>query len=115
VSVSGSNPVSDCLGGRLELAGKLGRLASGTNQFDHLAPELRRVGSMGFGHGDTSRESFVDVHRDGANPNPDTWHLDEVFLRINGVLHYLWRAVDQHGVVLDILVQSRRNASAACV
>jgi putative transposase len=43
----------------------------------------------------------------------DTWHLDEVFLRINGVLHYLWRAVDQHGVVLGILVQDRRNASAA--
>jgi putative transposase len=36
-----------------------------------------------------------------------------VFLRINGVLHYLWRAVDQHGVVLDILVQDRRNATAA--
>jgi putative transposase len=47
-------------------------------------------------------------------PRPgDTWHLDEVFLRINGVLHYLWRAVDQHGVVLDILVQDRRNATAA--
>ncbi|MBV8505580.1 MAG: IS6 family transposase [Alphaproteobacteria bacterium] len=38
---------------------------------------------------------------------------DEVFIRINGVLHYLWRAVDQHGVVLDILVQGRRNAAAA--
>ncbi|WP_043838627.1 IS6 family transposase [Muricoccus aerilatus] len=47
-------------------------------------------------------------------PKPgDTWHLDEVFLRINGVLHYLWRAVDQHGLVLDILVQDRRNGSAA--
>jgi putative transposase len=47
-------------------------------------------------------------------PKPgDTWHLDEVFLRINGVLHYLWRAVDQHGAVLDILVQDRRNATAA--
>jgi putative transposase len=47
-------------------------------------------------------------------PRPgDTWHLDEVFLRIGGELHYLWRAVDQHGVVLDILVQARRNASAA--
>ena len=32
------------------------------------------------------------------------WYLDEVFLRINGELHHLWRAVDQHGVVLDILV-----------
>jgi putative transposase len=47
-------------------------------------------------------------------PRPgDTWHMDEVFIRINGVLHYLWRAVDQHGVVLDILVQGRRNATAA--
>ena len=47
-------------------------------------------------------------------PQPgDTWHLDEVFIRIQGVLHYLWRAVDQHGVVLDILVQDRRNGAAA--
>src|ERR671916_297115 len=47
-------------------------------------------------------------------PKPgDAWHLDEVYLRINGVLHYLWRAVDQNGVVLDILVQDRRNATAA--
>ena len=36
-----------------------------------------------------------------------------MFLKINGKLHYLWRAVDQHGVVLDILVQDRRNATAA--
>ena len=47
-------------------------------------------------------------------PQPgDTWHLDEVFLKIKGKLYYLWRAVDQHGVVLDILVQGRRNATAA--
>ena len=47
-------------------------------------------------------------------PRPgDKWHLDEVFVRIRGKLHYLWRAVDQDGVVLDILVQSRRNTKAA--
>jgi putative transposase len=47
-------------------------------------------------------------------PQPgDTWHLDEVFIRIKSVLHYLWRAVDQHNVVLDILVQDRRNGTAA--
>jgi putative transposase len=34
--------------------------------------------------------------------------MDEVVLRIAGRKHYLWRAVDQHGVVLDVLVQSRR-------
>jgi putative transposase len=43
----------------------------------------------------------------------DKWHLDEVFLTINGKRHYLWRAVDQDDNVLDILVQSRRNKKAA--
>lgn len=47
-------------------------------------------------------------------PRPgDKWHMDEVFLTINGTTHYLWRAVDQDGNVLDILVQGRRNAVAA--
>ncbi len=39
--------------------------------------------------------------------------MDEVFLKINGKRHYLWRAVDQAGNVLDILVQSRRSQAAA--
>jgi putative transposase len=42
-----------------------------------------------------------------------TWHLDEVFCKINGELVYLWRAVDQSGEVLDVLVQKRRDAKAA--
>jgi putative transposase len=47
-------------------------------------------------------------------PQPgDKWFLDEVFVRIRGRLHYLWRAVDQHENVLDVLVQSRRNTKAA--
>jgi len=47
-------------------------------------------------------------------PRPgDKWYLDEVFIRIQGVQHYLWRAVDQDGVVLDILVQPRRDGRAA--
>jgi len=41
------------------------------------------------------------------------WFLDEVFLKINGVQHYLWRAVDQHGAVIDILVQPKRDRFAA--
>ena len=36
----------------------------------------------------------------------DKWHLDEVFVQINGAQRYLWRAVDQHGNVLDILVHA---------
>jgi putative transposase len=43
----------------------------------------------------------------------DTWHLDEVYLKIGGSLRYLWRAVDQDGSVLDILVQPRRDKKAA--
>jgi putative transposase len=41
------------------------------------------------------------------------WYLDEVFLTINGKTAYVWRAVDQDGHVLDMLVQSRRNKAAA--
>jgi putative transposase len=48
------------------------------------------------------------------SPRPgDRWHLDEVFLKINGRIHYLWRAVDQDGDVLDILVQTSRDKKAA--
>ena len=43
----------------------------------------------------------------------DTWFLDEVFVKIGGELQYLWRAVDQDGDCLDILVQKRRNKKAA--
>jgi putative transposase len=43
----------------------------------------------------------------------DKWHLDEVFLTIRGERHDLWRAVDQDGHVLDILVQRRRDKTAA--
>ena len=39
----------------------------------------------------------------------DKWYLDEVFLNIRGVRHYLWRAVDQTGVVIDILVKPKRD------
>jgi putative transposase len=42
----------------------------------------------------------------------DGWYLDEVFIEIQGELHYLWRAVDQDGDTIDILVQKRRNKQA---
>ena len=43
----------------------------------------------------------------------DTWYLDEAFIKINGVLHYLWRSVDQDGDEIDVLVQKRKNKTAA--
>ena len=48
-----------------------------------------------------------------AREGQDTWFLDEVFVSINGERRYLWRAVDQDGDVLDILVRKRRNKRAA--
>ncbi len=52
------------------------------------------------------------LKRRRAQPG-DKWHLDEVFLTIGGEKRYLWRAVDQHGHTLDILVTSRRDKRAA--
>ncbi|WP_370270874.1 IS6 family transposase [Streptomyces sp. V4I8] len=47
-------------------------------------------------------------------PRPgDRWHLDEVFIKVNGRQRYLWRAVDQDGNVLDVLVTNRRDTAAA--
>ena len=45
-------------------------------------------------------------------PSP-VWHLDEIYTKINGKMVYLWRAVDDEGTVLDVVVQRRRNTKAA--
>src|SRR5918911_515267 len=52
------------------------------------------------------------LRRRRAQPG-DKWHFDEVLLKIRGRRHWLWRAVDQDGSVLDILVQERRDQAAA--
>ena len=52
------------------------------------------------------------LRRHRARPG-DKWHLDEVVLKIAGIKHWLWRAVDQTGIVLDVLVQRRRDKQAA--
>jgi putative transposase len=41
------------------------------------------------------------------------WHLDEVFVKINGEMHYLWRAVDHEGEVLEVFATKRRDRKAA--
>jgi len=43
----------------------------------------------------------------------DTFYIDEVFVKIRGKLHYLWRAVDQDGEIVDVFLQTRRNGAAA--
>ncbi len=58
-------------------------------------------------------QAFVDRVRRRLPCPGDKWHLDEVVSTIAGKKHGLWRAVDQDGAVLDILVQSRRDKAAA--
>lgn len=60
-----------------------------------------------FGH-----QIAAKIGRDHPRP-PDTWHIDEVVVRIEGRSPWLWRAVDANGDVIEILVQSRRNKAAA--
>jgi putative transposase len=57
--------------------------------------------------------SFAKKLRHRQGRLGDMWHLDEVFVSIQGKRHYLWRAVDQDGDVLDILVQQHRDQRAA--
>ncbi len=60
-----------------------------------------------------SRQFARDIRHRSARRFGDTWHLDEGVVTIAGKKQWLWRAVDQEGFVLDVLVQSRRNAKAA--
>ena len=72
-----------------------------------VSHETVRQWAMKFG------QTFANQIRRRLPAPGDKWHLDGVVISIAGRKHWLWRAVDQHGVVLDILVQSRRNAKAA--
>ena len=90
-----------------------------------FSPSLRDISEMMAFRGiavsqETVREWGLDFAMEYANkirrnkPKPgSTWHLDEVFLKINGEQFYLWRAVDEHGEELDILVTKKRDKKAA--
>jgi putative transposase len=71
-----------------------------------LSYEMIRRWCDKFGH------QFARALRSRRPRTGDKWHLDEVFLKINGVTHYLWRTVDQNGTVIDILVQAKRDRYA---
>ena len=57
--------------------------------------------------------TFAKRIKSRSNAPTPRWHLDEVYVKINGKMVYLWRAVDDEGTVLDVIVQSRRNTKAA--
>jgi putative transposase len=60
-----------------------------------------------------------EIRKKRIHPVPNysnwKWHLDEVFVKINGEIHYLWRAVDHEGEVLESFVSRRRDRKAALV
>ena len=58
-------------------------------------------------------KAFADQIRRRAPARGDKWHMDEVVVSIAGKQHWLWRAVDQNGFVLDVIVQRRRDTNAA--
>nr|WP_321395979.1 IS6 family transposase [Emcibacter sp.] len=68
-----------------------------------------------FGGNDPSLASQIDKKRRSFPQQYSSWkwHLDEVFVKIRGELHYLWRAVDHEGEVLDSIVTKKRNRKAA--
>jgi len=72
-----------------------------------VSHEAIRLGTLKFG------AEYARRLRRCAARHGDTWYLNEVVCKINGELVYLWRAVDQEGDTLEVLVQKRRNAKAA--
>jgi putative transposase len=72
-----------------------------------VSHETVRQWALKFGQG------FANQIRRRLPAVGDKWHIDEIAISIGGQQRWLWRAVDQHGAVLDILVQSRRNGKAA--
>jgi putative transposase len=74
----------------------------------NVSHQTRRLWADKFG-----RYFANEIWRRSVGNLGDNWHLDEVVISIGGKKHWLWRAVDQDGFVLDVLVQSRRNTNAA--
>jgi hypothetical protein len=73
-----------------------------------VSHQILRLWAAKFG-----RHFANEVRKRSAGKLGDKWYLDEMAVTIRGKKYWLWRAVDQDGFVLDVLVQSRRNARAA--
>ena len=56
---------------------------------------------------------FADAARFIRHSPEDRWFVDETYIKVNGVWHYVYRAVDQHGQIVDVLVSKRRDGDAA--
>jgi transposase-like protein len=56
---------------------------------------------------------LADAARFARHSPADRWHVDETYVKVNGLWRYVYRAIDQHGQVIDVLVSARRDAAAA--
>ena len=56
---------------------------------------------------------LADAARLARHSPGDRWYVDETYVKVNGVWRYVYRAVDQHGQVIDVLLSARRDAAAA--
>jgi transposase, IS6 family len=56
---------------------------------------------------------LADAARFSRHSPGDRWYVDETYVKVNGVWRYVYRAVDQYGQVIDVLVSARRDADAA--
>ena len=75
--------------------------------YETVRARWNRFGSMFAGEIRKKRSASMRIHIQWR------WHLDEGFVRINGNIYYLWRAVDHEGEVLEVFVTKRRNRRAA--
>jgi transposase-like protein len=56
---------------------------------------------------------LADAARFGRHTPGDRWFVDETYVKVNGVWRYVYRAIDQHGQLIDLLLSSRRDTAAA--
>jgi IS6 family transposase len=61
----------------------------------------------------TFTPEFIDAARPARHATGDRWFVDETYVKVAGRWTYLYRAIDQHGQVIDVLVSERRNGAAA--
>ena len=61
----------------------------------------------------TFTPEFIDAARPARHVSGDRWFIDETYVKVAGRWTYLYRAIDQHGQVIDVLVSKRRDAAAA--
>src|SRR3954451_15788498 len=101
---------ADFIGARSEADCKKAECRAATHPVDQ---NTRKLCAMGAVHVDKFGAGFAQCAKAARRKPGSTWHLDEMFVMLRGEPYLLWRAVDEHGAELDVLVQKRRDKAAA--